>query len=88
LHGLAGLSLGGRESENFGSDGLHRNVRVDTDIETTLALFRSWLTEDSTGAVGAIRKADRELIEFKRNLNAPRKEAGERILFPEAESDA
>lgn len=53
--------------------------------EATVALLQSWIDEDWTDDPEALRKAEAELTEFKRNMNAPRKEAGERLLFPEVE---
>lgn len=34
-----------------------------------------------------IAEAEKELLEFKRNMNAPRKEAGARLHFPEVEEE-
>lgn len=50
-----------------------------------MALMRSWLDEDATDDPEEIRAAKEELREFKRNMNQPRKEAGARLLYPEAE---
>lgn len=51
----------------------------------TMALMRSWLEEDATDDPEELRAAEEELREFKRNMNQPRKEAGARLLYPEAE---
>jgi len=51
----------------------------------TMALMKSWLEEDATDDPDEIRQAEEELREFKRNMNLPRKEAGARLLYPEAE---
>jgi hypothetical protein len=51
----------------------------------TMALLRSWLEEDATNDPEEIRNAEEELREFKRNMKLPRKEAGARLLYSEAE---
>ena len=51
----------------------------------TMALMKSWLEEDATDDPEEIRAAEEDLREFKRNMNQPRKEAGARLLYPEAE---
>jgi hypothetical protein len=58
---------------------------VGTGDDTTSALLQSWIDQDATDDPEEIRKAEEELREFQRNMNAPRKEAGERLLFPEVE---
>jgi hypothetical protein len=58
---------------------------IDTGRDPTIALMQAWLSEDATDDPQKIRAAEEELITFKRNMNAPRKEAGERLLFPEVE---
>ncbi len=55
--------------------------------DTTIALLQSWIEQDATDDPAKIRKAEEELREFKRNMNAPRKEVGERLHFPEVERD-
>lgn len=51
----------------------------------TMVLMRSWLDEDATEEPAEQKAAAQELDEFKRNMNQPRKEAGARLLYPEAE---
>ncbi len=51
----------------------------------TMALMKAWLEEDATDDPEEIRAAEEEWREFKRNMNLPRKEAGARLLYPEAE---
>jgi hypothetical protein len=51
----------------------------------TIALMKEWLAEDATEDPEEIRAAEAELREFKRNMNLPRKGAGARLLYPEAE---
>ena len=58
---------------------------VDPENDASIALLNSWLAEDATDDPSAIKAAEEDLAEFKRNMNAPRKEAGARLLFPEAE---
>jgi hypothetical protein len=55
------------------------------DHDATIALLQSWIDEDATDDPEKTRQAEADLREFKRNMNAPRKEAGERLLFPEVE---
>jgi hypothetical protein len=57
----------------------------DKTQDPTIALLQSWLTEDATEDPEEVRQAEEELIVFKRRMNVPRKEAGERLLFPEVE---
>jgi hypothetical protein len=57
----------------------------DVENDHTIALLKSWLAEDATDDPEELCQAQRELEEFKRNMNAPRKEAGTRVLFPEVE---
>ena len=58
---------------------------VDPKAAASIALLKSWLEEDATDDPDELRQAQEELDEFKRNMNAPRKEAGARLLYPEAE---
>lgn len=58
---------------------------VDSHQDATIALLQSWIAEDFTDDPEEIRQAEQDLMEFKRNMNAPRKEAGARLLFPEVE---
>ena len=59
----------------------------DTGNAATIALLDLWLREDFTDDPDELRKAEQELREFKRNMNAPRKGNGERLLFPEGKWD-
>lgn len=47
-----------------------------------VALLQSWLAEDATDDPVAVRKAEAEMAELKRSLDANRAEGGERLLFP------
>jgi hypothetical protein len=56
----------------------------DPQNEASIALLRSWIAQAPTDPE-AIREAEEDLREFKRNLNIPRKETGARLHFPEVE---
>lgn len=63
-------------------------VRVfepETQLEDdpTIALLEAWIGSAPTDPE-AIREAEEDLREFKRNMNLPRKEAGARLLYPSA----
>jgi|GEM_PF-6128917 hypothetical protein len=51
--------------------------------DPTVALLKAWLREDATEDPGALQQAEAELAAFKRDMNAPRREAGERLLYPD-----
>lgn len=53
---------------------------------SSIALLRSWLTEEATDDPDEIRQAQEELDEFKRNINANRAATGERLIYPEVET--
>ena len=46
-------------------------------------LLRGWLRDEATDDPAQIQKAQEELDEFKRNINANRAATGERLPFPE-----
>jgi hypothetical protein len=50
--------------------------------DRTLELFAQWEAEDATDDPEEIRRAEEELAELKKGLDAPRAEAGARLLFP------
>lgn len=50
---------------------------------TAAALLRRWMEEDATDDPEVIRRAEEDLAELKRNLNANRAATGERLPFPE-----
>lgn len=67
--------------------GNHRSVETDNlpprrPGQATRDLMHRWREEDATEEPEEIRKAEEELAEFKRALNAPRIAAGARRLFP------
>ena len=57
----------------------------DPENAASIALLKTLLEEDATDDPQELRQAEEELREFKRNMNLPRKEAGARLLYPEAE---
>jgi hypothetical protein len=57
----------------------------DPQNAASIALLKSWLEEDATNDPEELKQAENELREFKLNMNKPRKEAGARLLYPEAE---
>jgi hypothetical protein len=50
---------------------------------TAAALLRGWLRDEATDDPAQIQKAQEELDEFKRNINANRAATGERLPYPE-----
>ena len=58
---------------------------VDPENDASIALLQSWLDEDYTDDPDEIKQAEAELLEFRRNVNLPRKEAAARLIYPEAE---
>ena len=59
-------------------------LMLTPENDPTLAYLKSRLAEAPTDPE-AIREAEEDLLEFKRNMNIPRKEAGARLHYPEAE---
>jgi hypothetical protein len=84
--------------EQLSREKRYRIVEVKEDEESTaqdtplpdpknaasIALLKSWIAQAPTDPE-EIRAAEEELREFQRNMNQPRKEAGARLLYPEAE---
>ncbi len=52
----------------------------------SIALMEQWLRQSETEDPDELREAEEEARQFKRDMNAPRKEVGARLLFPEAET--
>jgi hypothetical protein len=50
--------------------------------DATRALLSSWREEDETSDPEAVETAERELEEFKREMDAERSRAGARLLYP------
>jgi hypothetical protein len=59
---------------------------IDPENDASIALLESWIAGAPTDP-DAIREAEEDLAELKRNMNRPRKESGARILFPEVETE-
>jgi hypothetical protein len=57
---------------------------ADPRASASIALLQKWISQAPTDPE-EIRKAEEELREFKRNMNAPRKETGARLIYPEVE---
>ncbi len=55
---------------------------IDAKNAAAIAMLQSWIDEDATDDPEAIRQAEEELEELKRNLNANRAATGERLVFP------
>jgi hypothetical protein len=58
--------------------------KPSAEEDPTIALLESWIAEAPTDP-DAIREAEEDLLDFKRNMNLPRKETGARLHFPEVE---
>lgn len=57
---------------------------VDPDAAASIALLESWI-EQAPKDAEALQEAEADLLDFKRNMNLPRKEAGARLPYPEVE---
>jgi hypothetical protein len=55
---------------------------IDAENTAAIALLKSWREQDATDNPEEIRRAEEELAEFKRNLNANREATGERTVYP------
>ncbi len=62
-----------------------RTILLDPKAAASIALMQSWLEEDATDDPEELRIAAEDLLEFKRNMNIPRKEAGARLHYPGVE---
>jgi hypothetical protein len=58
---------------------MKEQTRIDN---ATLELLARWEAEDATEDPEVLRAAERELAEFKKNMNDNRSKTGERLLFP------
>ena len=63
-------------------DGSSYNGEEPTE-DPTIALFRKWEEEDANMTLEEIEQENRDLEELMENLNANRRAAGERLIFPE-----
>lgn len=57
-------------------------IQVDAENAAAIAQLRNWLKEDETDDAEEIRRAEEDLAEFKRNINANRAETEERRVYP------
>ncbi len=55
---------------------------IDAENAAAIALLRSWREQDATDDPEEIRKAEQELEEFKRNINANRAATDDRPISP------
>ncbi len=55
---------------------------IDTENAAAIALLKLWKEQDATDDPEEIRKAEEELAEFKRNMNANREATDERLVYP------
>ncbi|MDQ2687611.1 MAG: hypothetical protein M3Y28_07075 [Armatimonadota bacterium] len=68
-------------------------ARIDAEEQRRLnapsiALLEAWLRRSEHPATPEqIADAEADLTDFMRNMNAPRREAGERLHFPDASAD-
>lgn len=53
---------------------------IDAENSAAIAMFNQWIAEDATDDPEEIRKADEEVAELRRNLNANRAATGERLV--------
>jgi len=73
------------ENEEATSKPIHADASapaIDAENAAAIALLRAWREEDATDDPEEIRKAEQELEEFKRNINANREVTGERRVYP------
>jgi hypothetical protein len=55
---------------------------TEEDEDPTLALFAQWDREDAQMTPAEVEAARREFEEFKQNIDAERRRAGARIIYP------
>jgi len=55
---------------------------LTAEQEAAIALLNSYLETEATDDPEEIRKAEEDLAEFKRNMNANRVVTDERLVFP------
>lgn len=55
---------------------------LEEKAKAALALLDAWIAEGKAADEKARREADREVEEFKRNMNANRAATGERPVYP------
>ena len=57
------------------------SVQNSGETDPTLALFAQWQEEDARMATEEKAEAERDLEEFKQNINAERERAGARLVY-------
>ena len=60
----------------------HAQTEVDDGNAASIALLQSWLEQDATDDPEELCRAQEELDEFKRAINAERERAGARQIYP------
>ena len=55
---------------------------IDAENAAAIALLKSWREQEATDDPEEISKAEEDLAEFKRRMNANRTETGERLVYP------
>jgi len=55
---------------------------LDEKAQSALSLLKSWMAEGKDADEKAKRETDREVEEFKQNMNANRLATGERLVYP------
>ena len=55
---------------------------LDEKAKAAIALLDAWIAEGKNAGEDARQTAEREVEEFKRNMNANRAATGERLVYP------
>ncbi|MDQ2732019.1 MAG: hypothetical protein M3Y56_10195 [Armatimonadota bacterium] len=55
---------------------------------SSVTLLQQWLKESESSITEDGLQSEEELMQFKKNLNVPRQQAGGRLLFPEVGAEA
>jgi hypothetical protein len=55
---------------------------ISAKNRAAIAMLQGWMAEDATDDPEEIRRAEEELAELKRNLNANRAASAETLVFP------
>ena len=74
--------LNERASQAPGNGAAPATPQIDAKNAAAIALLNRWIAEDATDDPEEIRKAEEEVEEFKRNMNANRAATRERLVFP------
>lgn len=57
-------------------------VPISAENQAAIALLDSWIAEDATDDPEELRRAEEELAEFKRQMNANRVASADTLVFP------